>query len=72
MVPQKESGYAKGAVTYMIMDDLTVKSMSIISNINLPNTFLTDYPNAKEYPSPRSDTSSRGLFIAIVLHFCFA
>ncbi|GAB4857123.1 hypothetical protein Ancab_015034 [Ancistrocladus abbreviatus] len=32
-------GYVKGVVTYMIMDDLVVKPMSIISSITLLNQF---------------------------------
>ncbi|XP_040994041.1 uncharacterized protein LOC121240628 [Juglans microcarpa x Juglans regia] len=33
-----EKGYVRGVVTYMVMDDLTVKPMSTISSITLLNT----------------------------------
>ncbi|CAM8957911.1 unnamed protein product [Rhodiola kirilowii] len=36
---EKGSGYVKGVVTYMVMDDLAVKPMSTISCISLLNTF---------------------------------
>jgi hypothetical protein len=35
----KETGYVRGVVTFMVMDDLTVKPMSTISSITLLNTF---------------------------------
>ncbi|KAL5711082.1 hypothetical protein ACHQM5_021575 [Ranunculus cassubicifolius] len=34
-----EKGYVKGVVTYMVMDDLSVKPMSTISSITLLNKF---------------------------------
>lgn len=38
MVAQhKETGYVRGAVVYMVMDDLMVKPMSTISSISLLN-----------------------------------
>ena len=36
---QKGSGYVKGLVTYMVMDNLEVKPMSTISSITLLSTF---------------------------------
>ncbi|XP_035546256.1 uncharacterized protein LOC109002648 [Juglans regia] len=36
--PVLEKGYVRGVVTYMVMDDLTVKPMSTISCITLLNT----------------------------------
>ncbi|XP_062172648.1 uncharacterized protein LOC133878157 [Alnus glutinosa] len=39
VVEQKETGYVRGVVTYMVMDDLTVEPMSTISSITLLNTF---------------------------------
>ncbi|GAB4857126.1 hypothetical protein Ancab_015037 [Ancistrocladus abbreviatus] len=42
-------GYAKGVVTYMIMDDLVVKPMSTISGITLLNQFsITDVSSLQE------------------------
>lgn len=34
-----EGGYVKGVITYMIMDDLVVRPMSVISCITLLNKF---------------------------------
>lgn len=39
VVEPKETGYVRGVVTYMVMDDLTVEPMSTISSITLLNTF---------------------------------
>ena len=40
MESSSEGGYVKGLVSYMVMDDLEVKPMSIISStITLLNTF---------------------------------
>lgn len=38
-VSSREGGYVKGVVTYMIMDDLTVRPMSTISSITMLNKF---------------------------------
>jgi hypothetical protein len=35
----KETGYVRGVVTFMVMDDLMVKPMSTITSITLLNTF---------------------------------
>jgi hypothetical protein len=39
VVEPKETGYVRGVVTYMVMDDLTVEPVSTISSITLLNTF---------------------------------
>ncbi|PKI74669.1 hypothetical protein CRG98_004996 [Punica granatum] len=41
-------GYVKGVVTYMVMDDLPVKSMSTISSITLLNKFKVTNLNLLE------------------------
>ncbi|KAL0456402.1 UNVERIFIED_CONTAM: hypothetical protein Slati_0979400 [Sesamum latifolium] len=35
----EEGGFVKGVITYMLMDDLTIMSLSAISNITLLNNF---------------------------------
>jgi hypothetical protein len=39
VVEQRETGYVRGVVTFMVMDDLTVTPLSTISTITLLNTF---------------------------------
>ncbi|PIA38930.1 hypothetical protein AQUCO_02700250v1 [Aquilegia coerulea] len=43
-----ENGYVKGVVTYMVMDDLTVMSMSTISSITLLSKFNVENVNLLE------------------------
>ncbi|KAG6629217.1 uncharacterized protein LOC122293344 [Carya illinoinensis] len=44
-----EKGYVRGVVTYMVMDDLTVKPMSTISSITLLNTLnIKDVSSVQE------------------------
>ncbi|KAM6567944.1 hypothetical protein CsatA_027072 [Cannabis sativa] len=51
-----EGGFVKGVVTYMIMDDLEVKSMSTISSIAMLNTF-----NVKDVGALEERTVSVGI-----------
>ncbi|KAF5470557.1 hypothetical protein F2P56_011061 [Juglans regia] len=46
--PVLEKGYVRGVVTYMVMDDLTVKPMSTISSITLLNLNIKDMGSVQE------------------------
>ncbi|XP_075633576.1 uncharacterized protein LOC142606052 [Castanea sativa] len=46
---EKETGYVRDVVTYMVMDDLTVKPMSTISGVTLlTNLYVKDVSSLKE------------------------
>lgn len=57
-------GYVKGVVTYMVMDDLSVKPMSTISGITLLNTF-----NVKDLGSLEEKTVNLGMPEVVIVHF---
>ncbi|KAF3947088.1 hypothetical protein CMV_026732 [Castanea mollissima] len=46
---EKETGYVRDVVTYMVMDDLTVKPMSTISSVTfLTNLYVKDVSSLRE------------------------
>lgn len=46
---EKETGYVRDVVTYMVMDDLTVKPMSTISSVTfLTNLYIKDVSSLRE------------------------
>ncbi|CAA0841487.1 Unknown protein [Striga hermonthica] len=57
-----ESGFVKGVVTYMVMDDLVVNPMSTISSITLLNKF-----NVKEVGALEEKVVSLGMTEAVKL-----
>lgn len=46
---EKDTGYVRDVVTYMVMDDLTVKPMSTISSVTfLTNLYIKDVSSLRE------------------------